>query len=95
MTARRALPVAERTVAVMPYGKLAKDILKDLRAAERDLAIVDRDRDERLRLEQEIERLRDEYERLSDEAARKHQVEDVPPFPPKPRGRPADPSRSS
>ena len=79
----------------MPYGKLAKDILDDLRAAERDLAIVDRDREERLRLEQEIERLRDEYERLSDEAARRHQVEDVPPVRPKTRGRPADSSRSS
>ena len=65
----------------MPYGKLAEDILNDWRAAERDLAIVDRDRDERLRLEQEIERLREEYHRLADEAAREHRVEDVPPFP--------------
>ena len=78
-----------RTVAVMPYGKLAEDILNDWRAAERDLAIVDRDRDERLRLEQEIERLREEYHRLADEAARQHQVEDVPPFPPVTGGRPA------
>jgi hypothetical protein len=74
----------------VPYGKLAEDILKDLRAAERDLAIIDRDRDERLRLEQEIARLRDEYDRLSDEAARQHQVEDVPPVPRGARRDPAD-----
>ena len=65
----------------MPYVKLAEDILNDWRAAEQDLASVDTDADERLRLEQEILRLREEYARLADEVARKHQVVDVPPYP--------------
>ena len=66
----------------MPYGKLAQDILLDWRAAELDLAIVDMESDERLRLEKEVERLREEYRRLAAEAGRAHRIEDVPPFPP-------------
>jgi hypothetical protein len=63
----------------LPYLRIARSLLEDFRAVERDLRTAPVDSDEAKRLMAELVMLREEYERLMIEA--RANFRPIPPFP--------------